>query len=74
MKRILAIVGVVLLLAMYIVTFILAMMKSPATDNLFKAAVFCTLTVPVILYGYQLIYKYLKNRDKTIAPPKDDHL
>jgi len=68
MKRVLALIGVVLLLAMYIVTFVLAMMNNPATDGLFKAAIFCTLTVPILLYGYQLIYKYLKNRNNNIVP------
>lgn len=72
MKRVLALVGVILLLAMYIATFVLAMMKSPATDGLFRAAIFCTLTVPILLYGYQLIYKYLKNRNNHILPGEND--
>jgi len=73
MRRALALAGVVLILAMYITTFILGMMKSPATDGLFKAAVFCTLTVPILLYGYQLVYKYLKKRNDTIVSTEKDN-
>ena len=72
MKRVLALIGVALLLAMYVATFVFAMMNSPAADGLFKAAIVCTLTIPVLLYGYQLIYKYLKNRNNPIIPPIED--
>lgn len=71
MKRILALIGVILLLGMYIVTFVFAMMKNPASDGLFKASIFCTLTIPILLYGYQLVYKLLKNRNNPVAPPAD---
>jgi len=63
MKRIFAILGIVLLLSMYVATFVFALMKSPASTGMFKAAVYCTITVPVLLYGYSLVYKYLKNRN-----------
>ena len=72
MKRIFALIGVALLLAMYIATFIFAIMKSPVADGWFKASVFCTLTIPILLYGYQLVYKYLKNRGTPIVPDKDN--
>ena len=72
MKRVLALIAVALLLAMYIITFILSLSKNPAADGLFKAAIFCTLTIPILLYGYQLIYKYLKNRGTPIVPDDDE--
>ena len=72
MKRVFALIGVALLLAMYIATFIFAMMKNPTADGWFKASVFCTLTIPILLYGYQLIYKYLKNRGTPIVPDEAD--
>jgi hypothetical protein len=62
MKRILALVGVFLLVGMYIATFVFAMIDSPTADSWFRASIFCTITIPVFLYGYQLIYRYLKNR------------
>ena len=74
MKRIFALIGVALLLAMYIATFVFALMKSPAADGLFKAAIVCTLTVPVMLYGYQFVYKYLKDRNNPVLPSDDDNV
>ena len=63
LKRIGAITLVVLLLGLYITTFILAFMKSPTAQKLFQASAISTVALPVMLYGYMLIYKYLKNRN-----------
>lgn len=78
MKRILAIIGVVLLLGMYAATFIFALMNSPTSANLFMASLIATIIVPVLIYGYSLVYKYLKNRrqislqEDSSDPQKDD--
>lgn len=63
-KRILALTGVILLLAMYGATMIFALSDSPSSEGWFKASIFCTIAVPVVLYAYILIYKYLKNRNQ----------
>lgn len=63
-QRILALLGVVLLLAMYGATMIFAISDHPASEGWFKASIFCTIAIPVMLYAYMLIYKYLKNRNK----------
>jgi len=63
LKRIGAIALVVLLVGLYITTFILAFMKSPTAQALFQGSVITTIALPVMLYGYMLIYKYLKNRN-----------
>lgn len=59
-KQISALVGVILLVAMYLITLISAIFSTPATAGLFKASMFCTIAVPALLYGYMLIYKVLK--------------
>lgn len=59
-KRILALIGVLILVGIYIVTFISAIFTTPATDALWKASIYCTVAVPVLLYAYMLIYKILK--------------
>ena len=64
LKRIGALALVVILLALYITTFILAFMKSPTAQKLFQVSAIATIALPVTLYGYMLIYKYLKNRNK----------
>lgn len=63
-KRILALAGALLLLLLYSATFFFALSGSPDADGWFKASLFCTVAVPVLIYGYILVYRYLKNRKK----------
>ena len=60
--RILALAGIVLLLAMYASTMIFALMDSPMARGLFMGSLFCTVAVPVILYGMILAAKVLRGR------------
>lgn len=60
MKRILALIGVIVLIGIYVTTLISAIFTTPATSGLWKASIFCTIAVPVLLYAYMLIYKVLK--------------
>ena len=66
-KRILAIIGIVLLVSLYIITIILALTDDPNTMNAFRASVYCTFLVPVLIWAFTFIYKLLKNNygDKT---------
>jgi hypothetical protein len=66
MKRILAIIGIVILVGLYIATLISAIFTSPASTGLFRASVFCTVAVPVMLYAYMLVYKLLKNKNDSM--------
>lgn len=63
-QRILAILVVILLVGLYGVTLISAIFTTPATKGLFMACIFATVAVPVMIYGYILVYKVLKNRKK----------
>ena len=63
-QRILALAGVVLLLAMYGSILVFAMSGSPDARDWLMASLYCTIVVPVFLYGYNLIYRYLKNRNQ----------
>lgn len=63
-KQILAWIGIILLVAMYLCTLIFSLMKSDAAYGLFRASVACTIIIPVLLYAYILIYRVLnKNND-----------
>lgn len=62
-KRILALIGAVFLAALYLSTLIFALMKSELAVSLLKISVFCTIVIPVLLYGYILIYRVL-NKSK----------
>ncbi len=63
-KRVLAIIGVVLLLGCYVSTLISALMGSDATQGLFMASLFCSIGLPIVLYGYMILFKYLKSKSE----------
>ena len=60
-KRILAIIGIVLLFSLYVITIVLALTDDPNTMNAFRGSVYCTFLVPVLIWAYTFIYKLLKN-------------
>lgn len=61
-KRILAIIGIVLLVGLYLSTLFFALFENPNTYICFRASVIATIAVPVLIYAYTLIFKYLKQR------------
>ena len=64
-KRILALVGVILLAGIYAATLVLYLIDSPWAKDWLKVSVVLSVVVPVVIYGYILVYRILKNkRDK----------
>ena len=63
MKRILALLGAVLLAGMYLAVLVLGLTASPHTQNLLMAAIACTILLPCLLYGMILIARILDNRN-----------
>ena len=61
-KRIFAIIGIVLLVAMYGSTLFFALSDHPDALNWLMASIGCTIIIPVFLYIYILVYKYLKGK------------
>lgn len=59
LKRIAALTGVILLLGMYVVTFISALFDSPAAQSLFRASLGCTILVPVLCYAFLMTLKMI---------------
>ena len=64
MKRIFAIFGIVLLLAMYGSTLIFALSDHPDALGWLMASLGSTVIIPVFLYAYIMVYKYMKDRNK----------
>ena len=62
LKRILAMIGAIILIGMYLITLIFAFIDPTAAKNWLMASVACTVIVPVLLYAYILIYRYLKKK------------
>ncbi|RDU23891.1 hypothetical protein [Anaerosacchariphilus polymeriproducens] len=59
-KRILALIGLILLLGLYLLTFIFALFDNDSTKLLFKASLFSTIAIPTLIYIYTYIYKLIK--------------
>ncbi len=57
LKQILAMAGVVILLAMYVVTLISAILVTPATKKLFMASIAATIMVPILIYVLILLFR-----------------
>lgn len=63
-KRVFAIIGIVLLLLLYLVSFISALLVTPYSNALFQASVFSTIAIPIFVYCLVLVYKVLKKRNE----------
>lgn len=64
-KRILSIIGIVLLISLYVTTLVLAF-ADPTEEHLyFKASLFLCVVIPVMLYAYILTYKYMRGKRPT---------
>ncbi len=61
-KRILAICGIIFLVAMYASTLVFAIIGNPKTMGMFKASIFATFIIPVLIWAYTFIYKLIKDR------------
>lgn len=60
-KQLLAILGVIFLLGLYALTFIFAITDNTDTMVMFKASVFATFVIPVLMWTYSFIYKLIHN-------------
>lgn len=72
-KRILAWIGIVLLVGLYVATFIFAMIDSSAAYNMFKVCLGFTIIIPVLLYAYNMVRKAITPDDKTNTPTDKEH-
>lgn len=66
-KRILALAAAILLFGMFLSTLIFALIGSPHSIDLLWASIACTIVLPVLLYGYMLVFKLTRHNT-----PSDD--
>lgn len=59
-RRTAALLGVVLLVGMYVLTLIAGILAKPEAGALFRACIYCSVTVPCFLYALELIYRVLR--------------
>ena len=59
-KQILAIIGIIALVGLYIITIIMALLDHPHFFDLLMASIFATVVIPVLIWAYSFIYQLLK--------------
>jgi len=64
LKRLLALIGAILLIGMYVSTLIFSLMNGEFAMDMFKVSVVCTIIIPFLLYAFTLIYNVLKDHRK----------
>jgi amino acid transporter len=65
-KQIVAWVGIVLLLALYIITLLVAIFDTSSSGKLFALCLFATVAIPLLIWIYTWMYGKLTGR-RTIA-------
>ena len=63
MKRILALIGIIILVGLYVAAFILAILNSPDTRRMFMAAIVCTVMIPVMIHLLLMMNNARKGKD-----------
>ena len=63
-KQILAIIGIILLILLYLSTLVCAIIDHTETMRLFQASILATVIIPVLLWAYSFIYKLIKKNAK----------
>jgi len=59
-KQILAIIGIILLVGMYLSTILFAIFDPTETKQMLTASLIMTIVVPVLIWIYTFIYKLIK--------------
>ena len=63
-KQILAIIGIIVLVGLYVSTIVCALSSSDNFMNLLLASIYATVIIPVLIWAYSFIYKLLmKDQD-----------
>lgn len=68
-KRIASMIGVLLILSLFILSLVAAIFAKEAAMGLFLSAIFSTIVIPIMIYGFVEVYKYVHRND----PPKTEN-
>ena len=61
-KQVLAVLGIVIIAALYITTLILAVMGGESTKQLFIASIVATVVVPCVMYIINWVFRLMQER------------
>lgn len=63
MKRILALLGALLLIALYVMTLVFALIGSDWAMTALKISLLCTIAIPCLLYAMIMVYRLLNKKN-----------
>lgn len=63
-KRILSIIGIIVLVGLYLTTLACAIFAKNNIMNLLMASLYATVVIPVLIWAYAFIYKLMKKDSK----------
>ena len=73
MRRVVAWIGIVALVAMYVITLIFAILsKDKEFQALFNASLYLTFIIPAVIYVYSMIYKVVHKKDDKDDASKEE--
>lgn len=61
-KRIGAVIGIIAILSLYIISFIIGIFFSDEYPQLFMASVFLAVIIPIIVYCFVAVYRYVHKK------------
>lgn len=61
-KRLAAIIGIIAILSLYVFSFIIGVFYSNEYPQLFMASVFLAVIIPIIIYCFVAVYRYVHKR------------
>lgn len=67
LRRIMAIAGIVILLSLYGVTLVAAIMAKPYANKLFITSIYCSLIIPVLIYGFMVVTRAFGRKEGEIS-------
>jgi len=64
LKRILALLGIVLLAGIYLISLVFAFIDHPMKQSFMQASLYATVVVPVLIYAFLFIAKLLRRDEE----------
>lgn len=61
-RQVVAIIGIILLVALYLVTLVVAFVDTSASGKLFALCLFATIAIPILIWIYTWMYGKLSGR------------
>lgn len=64
LKQILAILGIVILVLLYVSTLVFALIGTPFAKQALLASLFATVLIPILIYAFLLVTKLLRKKEE----------